>query len=77
MFFHIFINDLAEEVEDISIVTKLCGMANILEDRNKIQSDLEKWAESNTIIKFNRDKCKWLLRTSNHPDIEWGSFSLW
>lgn len=45
LFFHIFINDLGEEVEGISIVIKLYGMANILEDRNKIQSDLEKWAE--------------------------------
>ena len=39
--------------------TKLGGIANTLEDRNKLQSDLdrlERWAENR--MKFNRDKCQ-------------------
>ena len=40
--------------------TKLGGIANTLEDRNKLQCDLdrlERWAENNR-MKFNRDKCQ-------------------
>ena len=40
--------------------TKLDGIANTLEDRNKLQSDLDRlehWAENNR-MKFNRDKCQ-------------------
>ena len=40
--------------------TKMCRIANTLEDRNKIQNDLDRmehWAESNR-MKFNSDKCK-------------------
>ena len=62
--FNIFINDLDEEVQGMLIKfaddTKLGGTANTLEDRNKIQSDLdrlERWAENNR-MKFNRDKCQ-------------------
>ena len=62
--FNIFINDLDEEVQGTLIKfaddTKLCGIANTLEDRNKLQSDLdrlERWAENNR-MKFNRDKCQ-------------------
>ena len=62
--FNIFINDLDEEVQGKLIKfaddTKLGGIANTLEDRNKLQSDLdrlERWAENNR-MKFNRDKCQ-------------------
>ncbi|XP_061486439.1 uncharacterized protein LOC133386720 [Rhineura floridana] len=40
--------------------TKLGGITNTVEDRNKIQRDLDRlehWAENNR-MKFNRDKCK-------------------
>ena len=40
--------------------TKLGGIPNTLEDRNKIQNDLDRmehWAESNR-MKFSRDKCE-------------------
>ena len=43
--------------------TKLGGIANTLEARNKLQSDLdrlERWAENNR-MKFSRDKCQVLL----------------
>ncbi|KAF7250898.1 RNA-directed DNA polymerase from mobile element jockey [Varanus komodoensis] len=60
--FNIFINDLYEEVQGKVIRfaddTKLGGIANILEDRMKIQGDLdnpEHWAESNR-MRFDRDK---------------------
>ena len=39
---------------------KLNGVANTLEDRNKIQNDLDRlehWAENNR-MKFSMDKCK-------------------
>ena len=52
MLFNIFINDLDEEVQETLIKfaddTKLGGIANTLEDRNKLQCDLdrlERWAE--------------------------------
>ena len=54
--------------------TKLGGIANVLEDRNKIQNylvRLEHWAENNT-MKFNRDKCKVLhlgKRNQTHKGI--------
>ena len=62
--FNVFINDLDEEVQGMLIKfaddTKLDGIANTLEDRNKLQSDidrLEHWAKNNR-MKFNRDACK-------------------
>ena len=62
--FNIFINDLDEEVQGTLIKfaddTKLGGIANTLEDRNKLQSDLDRlelWAENNR-MKFNKDKCQ-------------------
>ncbi|CAM5094356.1 unnamed protein product [Natator depressus] len=62
--FNIFINDLDNGIESILIKfvdnTKLGGVASALEDRIKIQNDLdklEKWSEVNR-MKFNKDKCK-------------------
>ena len=57
--FNIFINDLDEGVKGALVKfaddTKLGGIANTLEDRNKIQNYLDRmehWAESNR-MKFN------------------------
>uniref|UniRef100_A0A674JM42 Reverse transcriptase domain-containing protein n=1 Tax=Terrapene triunguis TaxID=2587831 RepID=A0A674JM42_9SAUR len=62
--FNIFINDLDNGIESTLIKfaddTKLGGVASALEDRIKIQNDLdklEKWSEVNG-MKFNKDKCK-------------------
>uniref|UniRef100_A0A8D0LA43 Ankyrin repeat and death domain containing 1B n=1 Tax=Sphenodon punctatus TaxID=8508 RepID=A0A8D0LA43_SPHPU len=58
--------------------TKLGGIANTLEDRNKIQNDLHKlenWAETNK-IKFNRDKCKVLTRFLTYPFTKLSLFQL-
>ena len=50
-------------------VIKVGGIANTLEERNKILNDLDRmehWAERNR-MKFNRDKCKVLhLGKRNH-----------
>ena len=55
--FNIFINDLDEGVQGMIIKfadnTKLNKIANALEDRNKIQNDLDRmedWAENNNEI---------------------------
>ena len=63
MLFNIFNNDLYEEVQGILIRsedgTELGGIVNTLEDRNKLQSDLDRlehWAEKSR-MKSNRDKC--------------------
>lgn len=59
----IFINELDREhrlLIRFADDTKMAGIANTLEDRNKIQNGLERlehWAENNR-MKFNRDKCK-------------------
>ena len=71
--FNIFINDLNEGVQGMLVKfaddTEVGRIANTLEDRNKIQKDLDRmehWAESNR-MKFNRDKCKVLqLRKKKH-----------
>ncbi|KAF7235622.1 Cytochrome P450 2J2 [Varanus komodoensis] len=64
--FNIFMNDLDEEMQGTIIRsagnTKLCGMANILEDRNKIQSDpysLECWMKTaeQSLIGINAKFC--------------------
>ncbi|KAF7248292.1 Retrovirus-related Pol polyprotein from type-2 retrotransposable element R2DM [Varanus komodoensis] len=71
--FNIFINDLDEEVQGKIIKsaddTKLGGIANILEDRMKMQGDLDKlahWAETNR-MKFNKDKCRVLHLGKRNP----------
>ncbi|CAM5146515.1 unnamed protein product [Natator depressus] len=62
--FNLFINDLDNGIESTLIKfadnTNLGGVASALEDRIKIQNDLdklEKWYEVSR-IKFNKDKCK-------------------
>ncbi|CAM5129309.1 unnamed protein product [Eretmochelys imbricata] len=62
--FSIFISDLDNGTESTLIkfedTTKLGGVASGLEERIKIQNDLdklEKWTEVNR-MKFNKDKCK-------------------
>uniref|UniRef100_K7EWB1 Reverse transcriptase domain-containing protein n=1 Tax=Pelodiscus sinensis TaxID=13735 RepID=K7EWB1_PELSI len=62
--FNFFINDLDIGIERTLIKfaddTKLGGVATALEDRVKIQNDLdklEKWSEVSR-MKFNKDKCK-------------------
>ena len=62
--FNNFINDLDEGAQGMLVKSednrKLGELDNILEDRNKIQNDLdrlENWAENNR-MKFNRDKSK-------------------
>ncbi|CAM4536017.1 unnamed protein product [Caretta caretta] len=62
--FNIFINDLDNGIQSTLIMfadnIKLGGVASALEDRIKIQNDLdklEKWSEVNR-MKFNKDKCK-------------------
>ena len=61
MLLNIFLNDLNEGVQRMLVKfaddTKLSAIANTLEDRNKIQNDLDRldnWAENNR-MKFNRD----------------------
>ncbi|CAM5124933.1 unnamed protein product [Natator depressus] len=60
----VFINDVDHDIERTIIKfvddTKLGRVASALEDRMKIQNDLdklEKWSEVNR-MKFNKDKCK-------------------
>ncbi|KAF7253376.1 cAMP and cAMP-inhibited cGMP 3',5'-cyclic phosphodiesterase 10A [Varanus komodoensis] len=62
--FNGFINDLDEEVQGKIIKftddTKMGGIANTLEDRMKIQGNLDKlehWAQSNR-MRLNKDKCQ-------------------
>ena len=68
--FNIFINDLDEGVQGmlVKFADDMGGIANTVEDRNKIENDLDRmahWAKSNR-MKFNRDKCKVLhLRKRN------------
>ena len=78
--FNIFINDMDKEVQGTLIKfaddTKLGGIANTLEDRNKLQSDLDRLenrAENNR-MKLNRDKCQVLhLGEKNKCTVtEWG-----
>lgn len=60
---NVFIKDLDDGIEKVLIKfaddTKLGGTTSILEDRIRIQNDLdklEKWTGKNR-MKFNRDKC--------------------
>ncbi|CAM5075370.1 unnamed protein product [Eretmochelys imbricata] len=62
--FNIFTSDLDNGIRSTLLKseddTKLGGVASALEDRIKIQNDLdklEKWSEVNR-MKFNKDKCK-------------------
>ncbi|XP_073537645.1 uncharacterized protein [Phyllobates terribilis] len=74
--FNIFINDLDEGIEGKLIQfaddTKLGGIANTREERERIQKDLnklEQWAATNRMV-FNREKCKVLhLGNKNEKSI--------
>ena len=77
--FNIFINDFHEGVQGMLVKfandTKLSGLANTLEDRNKIQNDLDRlehWAENNR-MKFRRDKCKVLHLRKRY---QWHSYKM-
>ena len=56
--------------------TKLCGAVDMLEGRDAVQRDLERWAHVN-LMKFNRAKCKVLHMGQGNPkhryrlDDEW------
>ncbi|GAB0186890.1 mitochondrial enolase superfamily member 1 [Grus japonensis] len=51
--------------------TKLCGAVDMLEGRDPIQRDLERWARANR-MKFNKDKCKVLHVGQGKPNYRLG-----
>ncbi|CAM4578709.1 unnamed protein product [Lepidochelys olivacea] len=66
--FNIFMNDLDSTLIKFADDTKLGVVASALEDRIKIQNDLdklEKWSEVN-MMKFNKNKCKVLHLGGNN-----------
>ena len=80
------INDLDQRIQGMLIKcvddTKLGRMANTLQDRNKIQKDLdslEHWAE-NSRMKFNKDKSTVLLlggKKQQHPNAHYKLGNAW
>lgn len=73
---NVFIKDLDDGIEKVLIKfaddTKLGGTTSILEDRIRIQNDLdklEKWTGKNR-MKFNRDKCKAVRRAGEQSAVQ-------
>jgi len=64
MLFNIFVSDMDSGIEcilsNLDNDTKVCGTVNMLEGRDTIQKDLdrfEKWGHANLLM-FNKAKCE-------------------
>ncbi|PKU46173.1 rna-directed dna polymerase from mobile element jockey-like [Limosa lapponica baueri] len=68
--FNVFVGDKDSGIEctlsKFADDTKLCGAVNMLEGRNAIQGDLERWVCANH-MKFNQAKCRVLHLGHGNP----------